>query len=214
MRVSDADFNALAHRLKKARTNSKGGRVRLQRSVIATAAAVLLLLPLASAAGRSTSSATPIRAAFYYPWFPETWKVHGQLTHYAPDLGYYRTANPKVDDRHIACADLRRHERGDLVMARAGPLHRRAAREPARSNGRATLAASVGRVRRTRSRGWRTGARRGPQLHPRPPRQEPRLLAGRWQVRGLRLQRRSRLRNGGGVAARRIPRSATRRTST
>jgi hypothetical protein len=102
MRVLDADFNALAHRLKKARTNSKGGRVRLQRSVIATAAAVLLLLPLASAAGRSTSSATPIRAAFYYPWFPETWKVHQQLTHYAPDLGYYRTANPKVEDRHIA----------------------------------------------------------------------------------------------------------------
>jgi hypothetical protein len=76
--------------------------VRLQLSVIATAVGVLVLLPLSSAAGRSTSAATPIRAAFYYPWFPETWKVHGQLTHYAPDLGYYRTANPKVEDRHIA----------------------------------------------------------------------------------------------------------------
>jgi len=76
--------------------------VRLQLTVIAIAIGMLLVLPISSSAGRSASAAAPIRAAFYYPWFPETWKVHGQLTHYAPDLGYYKTANAKVDDRHIA----------------------------------------------------------------------------------------------------------------
>ncbi len=76
--------------------------MRLQLTVIAIAIGMLLVLPISSSAGRSASAAAPIRAAFYYPWFPETWKVHGQLTHYAPDLGYYKTANAKVDDRHIA----------------------------------------------------------------------------------------------------------------
>jgi len=76
--------------------------VRLQLSVIAIAIGVVLLLTLSSSAGRSASGPTPIRAAFYYPWFPETWKVHGQLTHYAPDLGYYTSTNGKVMDRHIA----------------------------------------------------------------------------------------------------------------
>jgi hypothetical protein len=33
----------------------------------------------------------PIRAAFYYPWFPEAWNQQGMdpFTHYHPTLGYY-----------------------------------------------------------------------------------------------------------------------------
>jgi hypothetical protein len=33
----------------------------------------------------------PIRAAFYYPWFPEAWNQGGvsPFTHYTPTLGYY-----------------------------------------------------------------------------------------------------------------------------
>ncbi len=102
MVVPDSGFGALDLRFADVRTNSNGGRVRLRLTVIAIALGVLFLVPLSSAAGRSASAAPPIRAAFYYPWFPQTWKVHGQLTHYAPDLGYYRTDNPKVEDRHIA----------------------------------------------------------------------------------------------------------------
>jgi acid phosphatase type 7 len=102
MRVLDAGFSPLAYGFQTARTSSNGGRVRLQLSVTATAVGVLLLLPLSSAAGRAASAPTPIKAAFYYPWFPETWTVNGHRTHYAPDLGYYRTASTKVEDRHIA----------------------------------------------------------------------------------------------------------------
>ena len=37
--------------------------------------------------------ATPIRAAFYYPWFPEAWAQQGQnpFTNYDPARGFYRT---------------------------------------------------------------------------------------------------------------------------
>src|SRR4030042_6383986 len=33
----------------------------------------------------------PIRAAFYYPWFPEAWNQQGfnPFTNYTPSLGYY-----------------------------------------------------------------------------------------------------------------------------
>src|SRR5829696_1619134 len=41
----------------------------------------------------------PIRAAFYYPWFPTTW---GAGTFYKPDLGFYNSSNPLLIQAHIA----------------------------------------------------------------------------------------------------------------
>lgn len=43
----------------------------------------------------------PIRAAFYYPWFPETWSVSGSHVFYNPSLGYYDSSNAGVVDAHI-----------------------------------------------------------------------------------------------------------------
>ena len=45
----------------------------------------------------------PIRAAFYYPWFPEAWNQQGMnpFTHYSPDLGYYNQDQLSVIQRHI-----------------------------------------------------------------------------------------------------------------
>jgi hypothetical protein len=45
----------------------------------------------------------PIRAAFYYPWFPEAWNQQGMnpFTHYRPDLGYYSQNNLSVIRQHI-----------------------------------------------------------------------------------------------------------------
>ena len=39
------------------------------------------------------TSAAPIRAAFYYPWFPQAWKQQGQspFTSYVPTRGLYAT---------------------------------------------------------------------------------------------------------------------------
>ena len=46
----------------------------------------------------------PIRAAFYYDWFPEAWHQHGSspFTHYSPSLGRYDSGAPSVIAAHIA----------------------------------------------------------------------------------------------------------------
>lgn len=47
--------------------------------------------------------AFPIRAAFYYPWFPEAWKQGGvqPYTNFTPTAGYYGSDATQTD-RHIA----------------------------------------------------------------------------------------------------------------
>ncbi|MGH3024943.1 MAG: hypothetical protein ACRDLR_00645 [Gaiellaceae bacterium] len=43
----------------------------------------------------------PIRAAFYYPWYPETWTVNGAHVFYHPSLAYYSTADTATQQAHI-----------------------------------------------------------------------------------------------------------------
>jgi Glycosyl hydrolase family 99 len=43
----------------------------------------------------------PLRAAFYYPWFPETWTVNGAHVFYRPLRGYYDSSSTTVVDDHI-----------------------------------------------------------------------------------------------------------------
>ncbi len=47
----------------------------------------------------------PIRAAFYYPWYPEKWQVGGQYPHDTPVLGHYDSSSQSVVDAHIAALD-------------------------------------------------------------------------------------------------------------
>ena len=46
----------------------------------------------------------PIRAAFYYPWFPEAWNQLGiyPYTNYTPTLGYYSSSDLNIIKQHIA----------------------------------------------------------------------------------------------------------------
>ena len=46
----------------------------------------------------------PIRAAFYYPWFPEAWTQLGiyPYTNYHPQLGYYSSSDSATLKQHIA----------------------------------------------------------------------------------------------------------------
>jgi len=50
-----------------------------------------------------TQPAFPIRAAFYYPWFPEAWDQAGMspYTKYHPTLGFYDGAAPAVIESHV-----------------------------------------------------------------------------------------------------------------
>lgn len=46
--------------------------------------------------------ALPIRAAFYYPWFPETWgNLSDPFTNYHPSLGYYDSSDASTIASHI-----------------------------------------------------------------------------------------------------------------
>ena len=46
----------------------------------------------------------PIRAAFYYPWFPKAWTQQGvyPYTNYTPKLGYYSNTDQNILKQHIA----------------------------------------------------------------------------------------------------------------
>ena len=35
----------------------------------------------------------PVRGAFYYPWYPETWTVNGKKAKFEPDLGFYSVSS-------------------------------------------------------------------------------------------------------------------------
>ncbi len=76
------------------------GVFAVRAAVVATA---LIVLPSAAGgAGRwQDQPRFPIRAAFYYPWYPETWTVGGQPVHYRPTLGLYRSADAAVERKHI-----------------------------------------------------------------------------------------------------------------
>ena len=59
-------------------------------------------VPSTAAVGGVTAAAvTPIRAAFYYPWFPETehWS-----THYSPSLGKYNSSDMATLNAHVSQA--------------------------------------------------------------------------------------------------------------
>ncbi len=70
------------------------------------AAALVLLLPAAGAAKRPPAAPTPpvpLRAAFYYPWFPGAWHQRGfdHFSAYTPSLGYYSSSDPTVIRKHV-----------------------------------------------------------------------------------------------------------------
>jgi Glycosyl hydrolase family 99 len=56
----------------------------------------------------------PIRAAFYYPWYPEAWRQGGlsPFTKYHPSLGFYDSGDPAVIRRHMAAMQYGRIEAG------------------------------------------------------------------------------------------------------
>jgi RNA polymerase sigma factor (sigma-70 family) len=73
-----------------------------------TAAASTIALPTPSSASPSPSKAQaqpivnstlPVRAAFYYPWYPDNFAPGD--THYTPSAGYYSVDNPSTVDRQI-----------------------------------------------------------------------------------------------------------------
>jgi hypothetical protein len=72
--------------------------MRIPRFARASMAAASALFAVQGAFGQLTF---PIRAGFYYPWYPATWSVAGSHVFYKPDLGYYSSDDQAVVDQHI-----------------------------------------------------------------------------------------------------------------
>ena len=71
----------------------------------------------------------PIRGAFYYPWFPETWTVNGSHVFYQPGPGYYDSSDQDVVDSHIRSLGIGKIDVG--IVSWWGPhTHNEAERVP------------------------------------------------------------------------------------
>jgi hypothetical protein len=60
--------------------------------------------PLSPTVGIVAQPSFPIRAAFYYPWYPEAWKQQSYYpyTNYTPSLGLYSSRDVDILKQHIA----------------------------------------------------------------------------------------------------------------
>jgi hypothetical protein len=89
-----------------------------------------------------TSLLFPVRAAFYYPWFPETWTVRGRHVRYRPALGYYDSSNRAVARSHVRQLQYGRFEAA--IASWWGPgTHFESARVPLLLATTVSLGASV-----------------------------------------------------------------------
>jgi hypothetical protein len=75
--------------------------------------------------------AFPIRAAFYYPWFPEAWRQRGiePFTRYHPSAGFYSSDDPVLLRSHVGT--MRRARLDAAIASWWGPGTPTDARVPA-----------------------------------------------------------------------------------
>jgi len=77
---------------------------RVLTMVLIAATFATSMLVEAAPARVDTQPSFPIRAAFYYPWFPEAWDQYNidPYTNYTPSLGFYDGADQTVIKQQIA----------------------------------------------------------------------------------------------------------------
>src|SRR3954468_6702187 len=77
----------------------------MSRAFVAACAVALVGTLPAAASHRAVAPGPsfPLRAAFYYPWFPGAWQQRGldHYSQYTPTLGYYSSADPNVVRTHV-----------------------------------------------------------------------------------------------------------------
>ncbi len=85
----------------------------------------------ADAANSQTELTLPLRAAFYYPWFPQAWTQQSiyPYTKYNPMLGFYDSGSPAVIADHITAMQYGNIQAG--IASWWGQGHHTDARVPA-----------------------------------------------------------------------------------
>src|SRR6266540_2554877 len=86
--------------------NIQGRTMHALGAIFALGLSILLLTStfMSSAApSADLQPGLPVRAAFYYPWFPEAWKQQGiePYTNYHPSLGFYSLSDQTMVRQHI-----------------------------------------------------------------------------------------------------------------
>src|SRR4051794_28973106 len=58
---------------------------------------------LVASTAAASAEASPLRGAFYYPWFPQAWTQEGiyPYTWYTPSLGFYDSGNQTLITKHV-----------------------------------------------------------------------------------------------------------------
>lgn len=74
-------------------------------ALLFTSVAVTVSTPDRYAQAEGTNITFPVTAAFYYPWFPETWSVNRVHVKYQPTNGYYSSDDAIVVANHMAALD-------------------------------------------------------------------------------------------------------------
>jgi len=77
----------------------------LRRNALPLLVVTALVMPYSLCVGHSDVQPTfPIRAVFYYPWFPEAWTQENiyPFTHYHPSNGFYDNSDPTLLASHVA----------------------------------------------------------------------------------------------------------------
>jgi len=94
-----------------------------RRILLSIAIGTACSFALASTSGRSAAAApvSPVRAAFYYPWYPGAWKQQKMdpFTKYHPSLGLYNGGSPSVVAEQVAT--MRRAGLSALIASWFGP---------------------------------------------------------------------------------------------
>ena len=68
----------------------------MKRAVLVAFFVLLSLALTERAQAGATQPSFPIKTAFYYPSFPQTWTVNGSHVFYQPSLGYYDSSDQAV----------------------------------------------------------------------------------------------------------------------
>ncbi len=79
-----------------------GPTLTLEPTIIPTVGSTLTTQPT-NLPGTDWQPSFPIRAAFYYPWFPEAWNQQNTYpyTNFTPTLGYYNNSDQAILKKHI-----------------------------------------------------------------------------------------------------------------
>ncbi len=87
--------------------------VRCRRALVAVVAVVALAAcrtPEEAPVPAGSTPQTPVRGAFYYPWYPEAWSQRGiePFTRNSPTLGFYDSRSQAVVRAHLAALEYGR----------------------------------------------------------------------------------------------------------